>query len=119
MNVIDHSTLPRLDAAGRRRFSAVGTRLGFTSFELWVEALDPNARADLQPHDRDRAVLVQAGHGSLLLDGAPQRFHAPCTLILPADMQCELVNIGATPMQLVVAIAALPVAPAVGPPAPP
>jgi hypothetical protein len=36
-----------------------------------------------------------------LVDGAGQRFHAPRSLVLPAGIDSQVVNIGAEPMQLV------------------
>lgn len=102
MHVIDHSTLPRLHAAGRQRFAAAHRGLGFAPFELWMEVLEIDARADLQPIERARVVLVLAGHGKLLVDGAAQRFHAPCSLVLPAGIDGQVINIGAEPLQLVI-----------------
>jgi hypothetical protein len=101
MHVIDHSTLPRLHVAGRQRFAAAHRGLGFAPFELWMEVLEIDGRADLQPIERARVVLVLTGHGKLLIDGAAQRFHAPCSLLLPAGTDGQVVNIGAEPMQLV------------------
>jgi quercetin dioxygenase-like cupin family protein len=102
MHVIDHSTLPRLQDAGRRRFAAASRQLGFSPFELWIESLDINARAELQPQHSDRVVLVLAGHGTLHLDSGPQRFHAPCSLMLPSGAECQVVNIGAEALEYVI-----------------
>jgi hypothetical protein len=116
MYVIDHFALPRLHDAGRQRVLVAGSRFGFEPFELWLETLDPLGRVALSPHGSDRVALVLAGHGSLLLDGASQRFHAPCTLILPHSTECEWVNIGAEPLQMVVGVP-MTAPPADGPPA--
>ncbi|MBT2326631.1 cupin domain-containing protein [Variovorax paradoxus] len=115
MHVIDHSTLPRLYGAGRQRFAAASRQLGAISVEVWVEMLEANARAELMPHGIERVVMVLAGHGNLHVDGAPQRFHAPCSLMLPAGAECEVINIGAESMQLVVTFLAQPAPAAVGP----
>lgn len=101
MHVIDHSTLPRVHALGRHRFAAAHSGLGFAPFELWMEVLEIDARADLQPIESDRVVLVLTGHGKLLVEGASQRFHAPCSLLLPAGTDSQVINVGAEPMQLV------------------
>ncbi|VTU26266.1 cupin domain-containing protein [Variovorax sp. PBL-E5] len=114
MHVIDHSTLPRLHGVGRRRFAAASRQLG-SGFELWIETLDVNARADLEPQHSDRVVLVLAGYGNLHLESGPQRFHAPCSLILPSGAECQLVNIGAEPMEYVMAFASPPLAPSAQP----
>jgi hypothetical protein len=90
---------------GRESFSAANRDLGITAFELWVEYLAAGAQVTLLDHGGDRVALVMSGFGKLLVDGAPQRFHAPCSLILPANVECSVVNIGAENMQLVVALA--------------
>lgn len=102
MHVIDHSTLPRQLGTGRQRFAAANGQLGSKHLEIWVETLEPNARAELLPLDRERIVLVLAGYGNLQVDGAPQRFHAPCSLMLPPGTEGVAINIGAEPMHLVV-----------------
>ncbi|GAA4339774.1 hypothetical protein GCM10023165_19370 [Variovorax defluvii] len=101
MHVIDHSTLPRLHDAGRQRFAAAHRGLGFTSFELWIETLEVDAAADILPLESARVVLVLSGHGKLFIDGAAQRFHAPCSLMLPIGIEGRVVNIGAEPLRLV------------------
>jgi len=101
MHVIDHTTLPRLQSEGRQRFAAAHRGLGFAPFELWMEVLEIDARIDLLPIECARVVLVLTGHGKLMIDGASQRFHAPCSLVLPAGVDSQVVNIGAEPMQLV------------------
>jgi hypothetical protein len=101
MHVIDHSTLPRLHDAGRQRFAAAHSGLGFASFELWIETLDIGAECEILPLESARVILVLSGHGKLHIDGASQRFHAPCSLMLPAGVEGRVVNIGAEPMRLV------------------
>ncbi|OUL98458.1 hypothetical protein [Variovorax sp. JS1663] len=101
MHVIDHSTLPRLQDAGRQRFAAAHRALGFAPFELWVETLELDAGADILPLESARVMLVLSGHGKLFIDGAGQRFHAPCSLMLPPGAEGRVVNIGAEPLRLV------------------
>ena len=102
MRVIDHTTLPRLQAAGRQRFAAAHSALGFAPFELWIETLDIGAEADILPLESARVVLVLSGHGKLLIDGASQRFHAPCSLMLPVGVEGQVINVGAESMRLVI-----------------
>jgi hypothetical protein len=105
MHAIAHTTLPRVRDAGRESFSAANRDLGITAFEIWVEYLAAGAQLTLEDHGGDRVGLVMSGFGKLLVDGAPQRFHAPCTLILPTGSECKVVNTGAEVMHLVVTLA--------------
>lgn len=102
---IDHTTLPRLRDAGCERVVVADRQLGVSAFELSLEWLQPGAHTALRRGDGDRVVLVMSGFGKLLVDGAPQRFHAPCSLILPAGAECAVVNVGAVTLELVVALA--------------
>ena len=102
-------------AATEPESRADSARFGFAPFELWVESLDANAVADLEPHDRDRVALVLTGHGDLRIDGAAQRFHAPCSLIMQRDTQCEIVNIGTEPLRLIFGVAGASSTTSIGP----
>ncbi|WP_076997659.1 hypothetical protein [Variovorax sp. KK3] len=101
MHVIDHTTLPRLHSAGLQRFAAARANLGFAPFELWMEILEIDAAADVLPVECPRVLLVLSGHGKLLTDTGSQRFHAPCSLVLPAGVDARISNIGAEPMRFV------------------
>ena len=61
-------------------------------------------------HAGELAVLALGGVGKLLIDGGPQRFGAPCTLLIPADTPFEIANHGTGPLQLVWVFTQRPVA---------
>jgi mannose-6-phosphate isomerase-like protein (cupin superfamily) len=46
-------------------------------------------------------VVALEGSGKLVLEGGPERFQAPCTVVLPAGATHRIVNNAATPLQLV------------------
>jgi quercetin dioxygenase-like cupin family protein len=101
MNVINHTMLPRQLAEGCCSQVVAGAALCQAPFEVQVLTLDAGAATvdAVQPHAR--VVLVLGGSGKLLVDGGPQRFAAPCTLLIPAGARHQFVNNAATPMQLV------------------
>ena len=47
-------------------------------------------------------VLVLAGQGKLLIDDGPQRFAAPCTVLIPPATPYQFVNNGTTLLETVV-----------------
>ena len=71
-----------------------------------MHRLDPGAHSLEQRHDGELVVLVLAGCGKLLIDGGPQRFAAPCTVVVPPKVTFQFVNHGSEPLQLVAALAA-------------
>jgi hypothetical protein len=104
MHVTDHTTLPFEVIEGRRSGAVARPVLGMHSFEVWIETLSPCARGLLACGQRsDRSLLVMAGQGRLVLDGAPQCFVAPCSLVVRASVECEVVNDGSDIVQLIVA----------------
>ena len=110
MHVINHTSLPREQRDGCDCQTVAGREFG-APFEVQMLQLAPGAAT---PPCRDaaaRVVLVLAGSGKQRLEGAPQSFHAPCTVHVPAGAEHQIINNGLTPLQLVV-IAASPEQPA-------
>jgi quercetin dioxygenase-like cupin family protein len=117
MYVIHHSPAEPTGAEGEQRLALTDPAQGITRFAAWLHTLAPGARTLPLRHQGERAVLVLDGSGKLLVDGAPQRFQSPCTLVVPPGTEHELVNQGATPMQFVVIHADTGMALLHGPPA--
>jgi uncharacterized cupin superfamily protein len=74
---------------------------GLQRFEVATQALDPGAASAVVRQVGEMVVLALAGSGKLLVDGGPQRFQAPCTLVLPRDAEFRVVNNGAVALHLV------------------
>jgi hypothetical protein len=101
MHVVHHACLPHQQLEGEVRIPAADRSRGVEGFEVWVRTLAPGAHTAPQRHDGELVVLALAGGGKLLVDGGPQRFHGPCTLVIPPTLSFELANDGAAPLQLV------------------
>lgn len=78
-----------------------GPAQGVQHFEVATERLEPGAESPRSRHDGELVAVALAGCGKLIVDGGPQRFHAPCTLLLPRDAEFRVVNNGAVVLQLV------------------
>ena len=101
MHVIHHAALPRHADAGCSTRTVAGASVCPAPFVVRTVAIDPGA-CTAAPAAADALVVIALdGTGKLLVGGAPQRFHAPCTLIVPAGASHRVVNHGATPLQLV------------------
>lgn len=77
-----------------------GPTLGTAGFDCWLLSLAPHASCDGRKEAGEHVLLVLQGLGKLLLAGAPQRFSAPCTLVLPPWTDYRLVNQGTETLQL-------------------
>jgi Auxin binding protein len=108
MYSIDHTTLRRMQADGLETVVVACVEMGIEAFELRLETIAPCHESAICPNAGDCAIVALAGYGKLLIDGAPQRFHAPCTLILPRNEECQIVNVGTETMHLPVALSRVP-----------
>lgn len=109
MYVICHTSLPHTShQVGARSFCAADRSRGITRFEAWIHELDSGSASTPRTHAAEQAVLVLTGCGKLMLAGAPHRFQAPCTLVVPAGVEHQIVNHGAQTLQYVAVLAALP-----------
>jgi len=102
MLVISHACLPSSHHDGCICQTVAGPALGVSSIDARVWTVPASATMPASVDARPRVVLVLAGSGKQRLAGAPQSFHAPCTLIVPALAEHEVVNTGALPLHLVV-----------------
>lgn len=110
MYIVHHAHLATLCDGGERQFAAADRSLGVNAFEVWMRRIDPGAQTREMRHDGELVVLVLAGCGKVLIDGGPQRFHAPCTVIIPAGRSFRFANHGCEPMQMVAVFTRRPVA---------
>jgi len=101
MHVIHHAMLPRIDdGQGACRRTVAGPGVCAAPFEVQTLAIEPGASAASAGAEA-LVVVAIAGSGKLVLESGPQRFHAPCTLIVPAGAPHRFVNNGATALHLV------------------
>lgn len=101
MHVVHHAHLSSERHAGELRLVAACRDQGITAFEVWLTTLEPGAATDELRHGGELVALAQQGGGKLLVDGGPQRFHAPCSLLIPRGCRFQIANNGSTPLQLV------------------
>ena len=109
MHVIHHTHLDVEADDGERRLKAAGSACGIGGFEVWVHTLSPGTHTTPRTHTGELAALALSGSGKLLVEGGPQRFQAPCTLVVPARVEYQFVNNSPLPLQLVVVFTHVPV----------
>jgi mannose-6-phosphate isomerase-like protein (cupin superfamily) len=108
MRIVHHAHLKTLHGDGEQRLAAADKSLGVQAFEVWVWRLEPSAQSVQRRHYAELAVLVLSGCGKLLIDGGPQRFVAPCTVLVPADLPFQFANHGCEPLQMVAVCSTAP-----------
>lgn len=100
MYIVHHAHLRREHAHGEYRLVAACRDQGIAAFEVWTTMLEPGAATRELHHAGELVAIVHEGAGKLLVDGGPQRFHAPCSLLIPAGCSFQVTNTGSVPLQL-------------------
>jgi quercetin dioxygenase-like cupin family protein len=101
MHVVHHAHLSCDQQGGTRQLIAADHHQGIGQFQVWVVTLDPGAATGEQRHAGELVAIALQGCGKLLVDGGPQRFQAPCTLVIPRDAVFHVVNNGSSTLELV------------------
>jgi len=109
MYIVHHAHLRQQRSDGEQRFAAADKSLGVKHFEVWMRKLEPGAHSLEQRHAGELVVLVLCGCGKLLVDGGPQRFCAPCTVLVPPGVPFQFANIGTEDLRMVEVCTATPV----------
>lgn len=101
MLIVHHAHLRCESTHGEHRLVAVSRDQGIAAFEVWTSTLEPGAATRAMRHDGELVAVAHEGCGKLLVDGGPQRFHAPCSLLIPAGSSFQVANNGGAPLRLV------------------
>jgi quercetin dioxygenase-like cupin family protein len=101
MHIVHHAHLRCDHQGGAHQLVAVDHRQGLGQFQVWVLTLDPGAATGEQQHAGELVAIALQGGGKLLIDGGPQCFQAPCTLVIPRGAVFHVVNTGSASLQLV------------------
>lgn len=101
MHIVHHAHLRCEHADGEHRVAAVGRAQGIAAFEVWTTRLDPGAATREMHHGGELVAIAHEGAGKLLIDGGPQRFQAPCSLLIPSGCGFRIANNGGAPLYLI------------------
>lgn len=101
MHIVHHAHLSADRQDGARRVIAADHHQGIGQFQVWLVTLEPGAATADQRHDGELVAIALQGSGKLLVDGGPQRFQAPCTLVVPRGAVFHVANNGSTRLELV------------------
>jgi mannose-6-phosphate isomerase-like protein (cupin superfamily) len=101
MHIVHHAHLRCESTHGEHRLVAVCRDQGIAAFEVWTSTLEPGAATRAMRHAGELVAVAHEGAGKLLVDGGPQRFHAPCSLLIPAGSSFQVANNGGAPLRLV------------------
>jgi mannose-6-phosphate isomerase-like protein (cupin superfamily) len=106
MRIVNHTALVHEALQGLQRACVAGAPQGLHRFEVWVDRIEPGASTPPACHGVEQALIVLDGSGKLLLADGPQRFQAPCTVVVPAGAEHQVTNVGTGVLRLIAVRAA-------------
>ncbi len=95
--IIPHDQLRSYPNNGNSLTGIATTPLGATESEVWQASIAVDSETPLHTHAAEEIVILQAGDIEATVDGSSSICSAPCTIILPANKQHKLKNVGPIP----------------------
>jgi len=109
MSIIRNADLPRAQLPGIDHVTLAGSMNGLQRFSVWKQTIAPGEASPPHRHDCEEVIVVQAGRGRLLLDGAEHHFGPDTTLIVPPDVPHQLFNTGDAALEIIAVLGMTPV----------
>jgi mannose-6-phosphate isomerase-like protein (cupin superfamily) len=98
------SGLPGIDHA-----TLAGSANGLHEMSIWQQSVAPGAGTPPHRHDCEEVVLCTAGEGELLIAGKTERFGANMTVMIPANVEHQIISVGQAPLQFTAILSMTPV----------
>lgn len=109
MYVIDNTGLPRAQLPGIDHQTLAGSANGLRRLSVWRQTIAAGAASPPHRHACEEVVVVGSGYGELHIDGRVYPFGADNTLVIPPNVDHQIINAGDEPMHLVAVLSVTPV----------
>ena len=110
MYVLDNAQRPQATLPGLRHRTLAGNAEGLAALSLWRQTIEPGGATPPHRHDCEEVVVVDRGSGRLLIGGEAHAFHENQTLVIPRNVDHQIVNDGSEPLTITAAFSVSPVA---------
>lgn len=110
MYVIANDQRPIATLPGLVHRTLAGRADGLAQLSLWRQTIAPGAATPPHRHDCEEVVLVDSGEGELVIAGVAHRFGPDTTLVIPRNVDHQIVNTGRVPLACTAAFSVSPVA---------
>jgi len=109
MHVYTDNDQPVSHLPGIEHRTLAGTAAGLSQLSVWRQSMQPGAATPVHRHDCEEVILVESGRGELVIGTRRHRFEARTTLVVPPNVDHQLVNAGGETLRTVAIFAMTPV----------
>jgi len=94
---------------GIEHATLAGSANGLRHLSIWQQSVAPGAATPPHRHACEEVVLCTAGEGELHIDGRIERFGADTTVVIPANVDHQILSVGERPLAFVAVLGMTPV----------
>ena len=109
MHVIPNQQPESSAIPGISHITLAGQEEGLSKLSVWQQAVAPGSATPPHRHDCEEVVMCSSGTGELRLGENVERFARNMTVVIPANAEHQIVNIGSEPLQFVAVFSMSPV----------
>jgi quercetin dioxygenase-like cupin family protein len=109
MHVISNRQPVSSAIPGIAHVTLAGQQEGLSKLSVWQQSVAPGSATPPHRHDCEEVVLCSGGTGELRLGEKVERFARNMTVIIPANAEHQIINVGNEPLQFVAVFSASPV----------
>jgi mannose-6-phosphate isomerase-like protein (cupin superfamily) len=110
MYVLDIAKLPRSALPGIQHTTLASSENGLKHLSIWRQTIEGGQATPPHRHNCEEVVVIESGRGELHIAGSVYPFGANTTLVIPPNVDHQIINVGAEPMNLTAAFSTSPVA---------
>ena len=109
MHVISNQQPVPSAIPGIAHVTLAGHDEGLSKLSVWQQSLAPGGATPPHRHDCEEVVICSGGTGELRLEEKVERFARDMTVVIPANVEHQIINIGRAPLQFVAVFSMSPV----------
>ena len=94
---------------GIAHVTLAGEEEGLSKLSVWQQSVAPGGATPPHRHDCEEVVICSSGTGELRLGEKVEQFASNMTVIIPANAEHQIVNVGLDPLQFVAVFSMSPV----------
>jgi mannose-6-phosphate isomerase-like protein (cupin superfamily) len=109
MYVLSNAQPAAVGLPGLQHATLAGSADGLRRLSLWHQSIEAGAATPPHRHDCEEAIIVRSGRGELHIKGEVHAFGPDTTLVIPANVDHQIINSGSEPLELIAAFSTSPV----------